>query len=216
MSKINPYLFIGDKNHASNEAFLNGNNIKVIVNCTSSVPNHFEGQYDYLKLNMWDRHNQDLRGPAEMAKNKIMESTRGGLPVLVHCEDGISLSPSVVLYVLMQINDGWSYDTALKYLREFHPNTKPNAGFIQKLAGDGTVVSGDLIPVEGIDTSEFIENGGTTVPVNSNSWSSLRLDDQSASQRPKFASVGGRNYGRIFSNPIPISSEDPMKQMRKQ
>lgn len=52
--------------------------------------------------------------------------------VLVHCEKGISRSPTVVIAYLVARN-GWSVVEAFKFAQERRPCVEPNAGFMERL-----------------------------------------------------------------------------------
>eukprot|EP01116_Phalansterium_solitarium_P012002 TRINITY_DN27928_c0_g1_i1.p2 TRINITY_DN27928_c0_g1~~TRINITY_DN27928_c0_g1_i1.p2 ORF type:complete len:202 (-),score=69.31 TRINITY_DN27928_c0_g1_i1:139-744(-) len=52
--------------------------------------------------------------------------------VLVHCAQGISRSPTVVIAYLMRQNK-WDYFTARRFVRQQRPIVYPNLGFVRQL-----------------------------------------------------------------------------------
>uniref|UniRef100_A0A8C7Y4E2 Dual specificity phosphatase 19b n=1 Tax=Oryzias sinensis TaxID=183150 RepID=A0A8C7Y4E2_9TELE len=52
--------------------------------------------------------------------------------VLVHCNAGVSRSPSVVIGYLM-IREGLSFDDAFSQVKQARPSSRPNSGFYQQL-----------------------------------------------------------------------------------
>lgn len=214
MSKINSYLYIGDKDHASDkDGFLIPNGIKTIINCDASIPNFHKGDFEYINLRLFNKPQQDIIVGGEQLKEYITEKVKKSEPVLVHCDDGKSLSPALMIYTFMKLYR-WTYDEATKYLSEFHQGIDINSSFIQQLVG-GKGPNTMVENIEYIDEPENISQYQTVQAPGSNEWSSLRLGPGSSVGRPRFSNVGGGNYGRIFSREIPISTEDPMKAMKK-
>jgi protein-tyrosine phosphatase len=54
--------------------------------------------------------------------------------VIVHCAAGMSRSPTLVIAYLM-IENRWSYEEAISYVKRRRPIVEPNIGFVKQLKG---------------------------------------------------------------------------------
>ena len=133
MSKVTNNLYIGNIYQATNLGWLKERGITHIINCTQEVNNTFPYYFVYHKLNLMDTLQQPLYSSLE-STHKIIENiiSDGGI-VLVHCYAGMSRSSSIVIYHLMR-SRGWDYQTAYTYLKQRHPPTNPNPGFVRQLS----------------------------------------------------------------------------------
>ncbi|TFK22005.1 phosphatases II [Coprinopsis marcescibilis] len=90
-----------------------------------------EGFVGY-KISILDQDSEDIRPHLEAACNHIDQALRSGRNVLVHCQQGVSRSASIVIAYLIR-NHGMSFDNALTLLKHKRACVKPNAGFVRAL-----------------------------------------------------------------------------------
>lgn len=97
-----------------------------------SVRPRFEGQFEYLVLDVEDNEEQNLIRLFPKAKAFIDNAISNGGRVLVHCNGGISLSPSfVIMYVMERFQLVW--DEALQMVQNRRYCISPNNGFITQI-----------------------------------------------------------------------------------
>jgi protein-tyrosine phosphatase len=179
MSLITPYLFLGDNEDAQNNQLLFSKNVKLIVNCAKELPNHFPNQFEYINLKWDDTPTQNIQKDLEPVSDKIIEHMKKGNVVFIHCFAGISRSTSVVIYTIMKLHH-WNYEKSLFFVKELHPRTSPNPGFVQQLV-------------------KFVE--GTRVmdeEEQDKRWSKLTFDSKK-DDLPSYVKTGKSGiYARIF------------------
>lgn len=124
-------LFLGNLAGASNDQFLEENNITHILNLSChSLPE--KRGITYLHINIKDFIDVALL-PVFLVcipfiKNCLKEKTN----ILVNCMEGISRSASVVIGYLMNLN--YSFDDAYKKVKDIRPIIDPNIGFFNFLS----------------------------------------------------------------------------------
>ncbi|TFK38876.1 protein-tyrosine phosphatase-like protein [Crucibulum laeve] len=84
------------------------------------------------RIEIHDQASVDLRPHLEAACNYIDRALRSGRSVLVHCQQGVSRSPAVVIAYLIR-NHGMSFDSAFALCKHKRACVKPNSGFIRAL-----------------------------------------------------------------------------------
>ncbi|KAF8073339.1 protein-tyrosine phosphatase-like protein [Lyophyllum atratum] len=84
------------------------------------------------RIEILDTSTVDLKPHLEAACNYIDRALRSGRGVLVHCQQGISRSPAIVIAYLIR-NHGMSYDNAVALLKRKRACVKPNSGFVAAL-----------------------------------------------------------------------------------
>jgi len=83
-------------------------------------------------LNVVDNDEQNLISMFNEPKQFIYDAINNGGIVLVHCNGGISLSPTFVILFIMQHNS-MSYTEALHYVQNKRYCISPNTGFMTQL-----------------------------------------------------------------------------------
>jgi len=97
-----------------------------------SVKPRFPGQFEYLVLDVVDSEEQNLIRLFPQAKKFINDAISKGGQVLVHCNGGISLSPSfVIMFVMEQYNMSW--EDALHLVQNRRYCISPNSGFVTQI-----------------------------------------------------------------------------------
>jgi len=84
----------------------------------------------HLRLDIVDGLDADLR-PVLRSAIPFLEAVTGSSRVLVHCEQGVSRSVSVVVAFLMR--QGMSLAAALEHVRACRPSARPNENFMRQL-----------------------------------------------------------------------------------
>jgi len=96
------------------------------------VKERFPDRFQYLVLDVVDNDEQNLISLFNRPKQFIYDAINGGGTVLVHCNGGISLSPTFVILFIMQHNS-MSYTEALHYVQNKRYCISPNTGFMAQL-----------------------------------------------------------------------------------
>ncbi|CAL1713354.1 unnamed protein product [Somion occarium] len=97
-----------------------------------SVRPRFPDHFQYMTLDVRDNEDQNLIKLFPQAKEFIDQARLAGGRALVHCNGGISLSPSfVVMYVMQEV--GLSWEDALHMVQNRRYCISPNGGFLTQL-----------------------------------------------------------------------------------
>ncbi|KIY45554.1 phosphatases II [Fistulina hepatica ATCC 64428] len=97
-----------------------------------SVKPRFPDLFKYMVLDVQDNEEQNLIRLFPNAKTFIDEAINRGGRVLVHCNGGISLSPSFVVMFVMQ-HYRLSWEDALHFVQNRRYCISPNGGFLTQL-----------------------------------------------------------------------------------
>ena len=134
VSLILPYLYIGPCSATSSTStFVARQGITHIIS-VGKKPGSILDRVTYLRLSIEDDPTADLSkagGEAIAFINKARAGKRQN-KIFVHCSAGISRSPAVVAFYLVQ-SCGMSLKRALGLIISARPNACPNAGFVSQL-----------------------------------------------------------------------------------
>ncbi|KAF5399224.1 Dual specificity protein phosphatase 10 [Paragonimus heterotremus] len=135
VSKILPYLFIGNARDAQDRTLLRHLGITHIVNVSNSVPMPFQGtaEFKYLRLPASDTNQQNLRPAFDSAIAFINKARESNGIILVHCHAGISRSVAVVMAYLMFVWRHFNVVRALDFIHSRRPVAEPNLHFMGQL-----------------------------------------------------------------------------------
>ncbi|KAH6911543.1 protein-tyrosine phosphatase-like protein [Coprinopsis sp. MPI-PUGE-AT-0042] len=97
-----------------------------------SVKPRFPEHFKYMTLDVEDNEEQNLIRLFPGAKQFIQEAIANGGRVLVHCNGGISLSPSFVVMFVMQ-HYQLSWEDALHMVQNRRYCISPNGGFLTQI-----------------------------------------------------------------------------------
>ncbi|KAG6377965.1 protein-tyrosine phosphatase-like protein [Boletus reticuloceps] len=136
VSLILPYLYIGPCSATSSTStFLARQGITHIIS-VGKKPNSTRDGITYLRLAIEDNPSANLSKVSTEATAFIDQARGAKNPkpskIFVHCSAGISRSPSVVAFYLMQRCD-MSLKRALGLIVRARPNACPNYGFVVQL-----------------------------------------------------------------------------------
>ena len=131
--KIIDNIYLGNAINSKNKLQLDENNIKLIINVTSEISNHFEDEIDYIKIPIKDNNNEPLdKEILESTYQKILEyqSKENSGNIMVHCMMGLSRSVTIITYYIMRKlkhEDGsnYTYDDAYNLISEAKPIINP-------------------------------------------------------------------------------------------
>ena len=127
-----PNLFIGSIGTASNLKILKETGITHIVCAAKGVEAYYPNKFTYLKLDLLDTENEDIKKYFDEAGEFINKALKEKGKVLVHCHAGISRSSTICLaYIIKYKKIG--YDKAIKMVREKRSKISPNVGFEKQL-----------------------------------------------------------------------------------
>ena len=127
-----PNLFIGSIGTASNLKILKETGITHIVCAAKGVEAYYPNKFTYLKLDLLDSENEDIKKYFDEAGEFINKALKEKGKVLVHCHAGISRSSTICLaYIIKYKKIG--YDKAIKMVREKRAKISPNVGFEKQL-----------------------------------------------------------------------------------
>ena len=134
MSEILPGLFLGNAIDAENITLLQENRIKSIINISQAIPCYHQAelQFDYLHLPCNDSSQENILQYFPNALESIQMSLSLKQNVLVHCQAGVSRSPSFVIGYLMKYHSK-TFDQAYSLVREKRRIINPNFNFLAQL-----------------------------------------------------------------------------------
>ncbi|XP_068167900.1 dual specificity protein phosphatase 2 isoform X2 [Antennarius striatus] len=127
-----PFLFLGSAIHSSCRETLVATGITAVLNVSSTCPNFYEGDFQYLRLTVEDSLAADIRacfGPAIAFIDSVKQ--RGGR-VLVHCQAGISRSATICLAYLMH-TQRVKLEEAFDFVKQRRKIISPNLAFMGQL-----------------------------------------------------------------------------------
>jgi len=135
-SQITDLIFLSSGLIASEKQVLLNLNIRYILNVTTEEPNRFESDKElnitYMVCPIEDHVCQDITEVFEPCFLFIEKAVTSNSKILVHCHQGISRSPAIVIGYLMTTKN-MSYDEAYKLIKEARDIAQPNEGFVRQL-----------------------------------------------------------------------------------
>lgn len=138
-SNIEARLLLGNAASAANLSVLRRHRVTHVVNATANLPNHFEsmegaGAPSYLRVPVDDSLEADLLKHLDAAVAWIADALSDPFAtgkVLVHCQQGVSRSATLVIAFLMR-ERGLSLEAARARVHE-RRWTRPNEAFLSQL-----------------------------------------------------------------------------------
>jgi dual specificity MAP kinase phosphatase len=116
-------LWLGNKTSSQDRIFLNENNIKFIVNCTTdiNIPEWYnQDNINYIRLPIYDfnseSNNNILKDKIMSIISNIREYRNKKINILVHCFAGIQRSATVIACYLMYYYN-YKPELAIFYIR---------------------------------------------------------------------------------------------------
>ncbi|XP_041065914.1 dual specificity protein phosphatase 5 [Carcharodon carcharias] len=130
--EILPFLYLGSAYHASRPDFLDDLHITALLNVSRDCAEYFKSKYHYKFIPVEDSATADMSSHFQEAIDFIDHVRHTGGKVLVHCEAGISRSPTICLAYLMRSKE-LRLEEAFDYIKERRNTISPNFGFMNQL-----------------------------------------------------------------------------------
>jgi len=104
-----------------------------ILCAAAELPTPFPSKFKYLKIEVDDAITENIKRYFETCIAFIQEALKqSGTKVMVHCKQGVSRSPTIVMAYLMKVKK-YSANKAFDYMKLKRPEIGPNPGFVQQL-----------------------------------------------------------------------------------
>jgi protein-tyrosine phosphatase len=133
ISEILPYLYLGNERDAANLQQLTEFGITHILNVTAHIPLHFEDNGILCKrLPASDSGSQNLKQYFDEAISFIEAARSSNGRVLVHCQAGVSRSPTITIAYIMALL-GKSSNDAFEFVNNKRNIVSPNLNFMGQL-----------------------------------------------------------------------------------
>lgn len=135
MSEILPGLFLGNARDAQDKALLSQKHIQTVINVSSNIPCHFasENLFEYYQLPCEDSNNQSILEYFDRTFQLIHERLTSQQHLLVHCQGGVSRSPSFVIGYIMKYHSK-TFDQAYQWVKSKRTIINPNLNFVGQLS----------------------------------------------------------------------------------
>ncbi|KAM6442536.1 dual specificity protein phosphatase 5 [Liasis olivaceus] len=130
--EILPFLYLGSAYHASKCEFLANLNITALLNVSRKSSEPFTNQFCYKWIPVEDSHTADISSHFQEAIEFIDGTRRAGGKILVHCEAGISRSPTICMAYLMKTRK-FRLEEAFDYIKQRRSLISPNFSFMGQL-----------------------------------------------------------------------------------
>merc|ERR1712038_1501144 len=187
-TKVLPHLYLGNMRDASNVSALTRLNIRYILNVTAKPPSYaMDSGINYKQLLASDNGVQNLRQFFEEAFEFIDEARANLSSVLVHCQAGISRSPTIAVAYLMKHYPGMAMAEAYKFVKTRRSIISPNLNFMgqlweyeQGLLKDKQVNSDESMSTEGSEsgsTSDSLDSCASAPTLSTHEENNLSQTD---------------------------------------
>ncbi|XP_063677816.1 protein phosphatase Slingshot-like isoform X2 [Bolinopsis microptera] len=131
-SLILDYLYLGTEWNACNVEELQENGVTHILNVSRDIENFFEKNFQYLRVDVLDRPDQNLLEYWQETYNFIKSCKEQGGKILIHCQMGVSRSASCTIAFIMKEYEQ-SFKDTLHTTKAKRNCVKPNPGFHTQL-----------------------------------------------------------------------------------
>ena len=132
---ISNKLYLSGDDVASNFDLLKEKQITHILNLTSTFTNRFDSHFVYKTIKIDDKLGENIgkyfQDSFEFIENAFKQNSTNR--VLVHCNMGVSRSPSFVIAYLMQKHLFPSYIDAYEHVLKCRDFIYPNLSFVRQL-----------------------------------------------------------------------------------
>jgi len=134
MSEVLPGLYLGNAHDAKDMNLLKQNNIKFIINISTTIPCYYENEnlFEYLQLSCNDSCQENILQYFENIFECIHKKLLLNENILVHCQGGISRSPSFIIGYLMKYYSK-TFDQAYLLVKDKRNIINPNLSFLAQL-----------------------------------------------------------------------------------
>merc|ERR1711884_992943 len=156
-TKVADFLFLGNINDAANSETLTALGIDHVLNVTAVTPSYkMSNKITYKQLLAADNGSQNIKQYFDEAFLFIDAAKKSGGSVLIHCQAGVSRSPTIAIAYLIKYFSMKMLD-AYQYIKIKRSIISPNLNFMgQLLEFEQSILSSE----EG-DSSGRVESGGS-------------------------------------------------------
>ncbi|XP_033110837.1 dual specificity protein phosphatase 10-like [Anneissia japonica] len=136
-SQIVPCIYIGGDKEAADLDALNKNNIGHVLNVTTKLPNYHEktSNISYKRIPVRDDNCADISQYFDQAFDFIDLALKKNSGILIHCQAGISRSPTVTIAYIMKKNyPHMTMSQAYTLVKNRRSVISPNLHFVGQLA----------------------------------------------------------------------------------
>jgi len=135
-SFVTPGLYIGDKYACRDLDLLKSLQIRTIINCTvkpkaGGLRNYYSSDFLYKRVPVKDSDLEDLTPWFSEVCELVDQSLQQKFNVLIHCQQGVSRSATIVLAYLLY--KGNNLKNAYVQLKTARPIVKPKTAFLRQL-----------------------------------------------------------------------------------
>eukprot|EP00825_Cyclidium_porcatum_P003668 TRINITY_DN11702_c0_g1_i1.p1 TRINITY_DN11702_c0_g1~~TRINITY_DN11702_c0_g1_i1.p1 ORF type:complete len:329 (+),score=41.92 TRINITY_DN11702_c0_g1_i1:46-1032(+) len=182
-------IYLGNYISAQSWDKIKKEGITNIINCSpQNCPNLFQADIQYLNVNIIDDWSQDLFLVIQLIIDYITTIRNQQGKVLVHCYQGISRGPSIVIAYLiytMHIND----EQALQLIQNKYQAASPNVDFMIQLKNFAQKIqhsqnTSEEIPEKIIEKQENYSSSSILQISGRSSSVSTKMEDNSAQTSP--------------------------------
>lgn len=131
-------IYISNYKTSTNYNYLKNNNFSYIINCAGGSQNFtpviFEG-FKYLTINLRDNNESNIQEGANLIVDfieKIPKKDHLNNKILIHCFEGISRAPALVIAYLIK-KKGIMFEKAFELVKEKRSIVNINIGFLLQL-----------------------------------------------------------------------------------
>lgn len=115
ISKINDYIYLGSYEHpASNSRFFKELKIDVIINCAKEIS--YNSDIPVKHFEIIDGDDISMLDNMDIIVDTINKYISEGKKIYLHCAQGISRSPAILIYYLMLYSD-YTYYEAIDFVK---------------------------------------------------------------------------------------------------
>ena len=134
MSEVLPGLYLGNAHDAKDINLLKQNGIKSIINISTTIPCYHKDEniFDYLQLPCNDTIQENLLQHFDNTFEYIQKKLSTQENILIHCQGGISRSPSFTIGYLMKYHSK-TFNQAYALVKEKRKIINPNLNFLTQL-----------------------------------------------------------------------------------
>ncbi|KAJ8284730.1 hypothetical protein COCON_G00035800 [Conger conger] len=130
--EILPFLYLGSAYHASRQDYLSDLQITALLNVSRRDTQQSKGHFHYKWIPVEDSHMADISSHFQETIEFIDFVKQAGGKVLVHCEAGISRSPTICMAYIMKTK-GLQLEEAFDFIKQRRNLISPNFGFMGQL-----------------------------------------------------------------------------------
>lgn len=135
IAKISDLIYVGSSQHIINETDeFKKINFDVLINCSKNInyPDEIKNKYFIISFPFEDDIYATLLEYIDEVDDIIHKYILENKKIFVHCYNGLSISPAIIIYYLM-LHNNYIYDDAYDFINNLIPNLDINNNFESEL-----------------------------------------------------------------------------------